>query len=400
MGNRYTTTNVDLTQSLLSDHDQTKVWKSVYFRDSTRKTQMANTARASMFPGRSKAYVDEFVEAKYLVAASSVLKRAPEDRLTIVDRTRGLRSNKDSRKVWGVLPGGDATHSSMTCVVEARWDAEPDVVVLGSGFLIGDVNDNQSVVSISTSGYAKIRSCWVLTAGHCIYHEEHGLCTHVRIRMPKPDVYHMHRAILPMETHKDDPKRPRRFKDVWGKATVFPGYAKNPDPFAGENIGLIKLNTTMTRPGLKLKVVPFDWKPSVLTVGGYPGQVEKCYHLLVSTGRYKRLSNNEIVDTKYRFDRIEEKGEGKGLIYYTNQVTAGQAGGPVSGYTDDRPGSIIGVHSNEGMDELNSGTLLTQEILDWVAEIQDEVKKHESRKASENSNRSSRGAYTYNTRLK
>eukprot|EP00494_Astrolonche_serrata_P023579 UN23837 len=177
----------------------------------------------------------------------------------------------------------------MTCVIEVKWKQEKDIVVVASGFLIGDLSSkDEGVVKKTKHGYTIIKSKWVITAGHVIYNDKHGMCDEIRIRMPNVANYHKHR-VRKIPYDGKDPDRNKRFTNCKGTPMIHPTYQKSPDPFGGADLGLIKLDSAVQRVGLPIRIVEDDWKPDVLTVGGYPGQQNRAYHLHVSSSRYKNI---------------------------------------------------------------------------------------------------------------
>jgi len=327
---------------------------------------------------------DEYLAGKSLIPSEARFKRNPKGHVIgdIGNATRGLLTPKeDQRKVWGVFSKEQTcTHSCITCLLEAKWEGDAkDYVILGTGFLIGDLNsENEGVIRKTPTGYSVIQSKWLLTAAHNIFNEKYGICSNVRIRVPNPLEYHKHRAAQPMLDPNADRYRDRRFENSYATDIfVHPSFEHCADPFEGTDIGLIKLDQSFTRVGLSLGKFDHDWSAEVLVVGGYPAQKERQYHLYVCSSRYRRLDDNKIVDTKYGFKKIEETRDGCALIYYSNQVTSGQSGGPISGYTNkDKPGFIVGLHVNEGEDgDVNTGTFITPIIRQWIQTVQSGMKR-------------------------
>jgi len=326
---------------------------------------------------------DPFFADSLIVPAMANLKRDPTQKLGIGDNTpRGLLGTSDERKMWGVFEDENlSTHANSTVVIEAKWECDDiagvsSVIVLGSGVLIGDLSkDASGLLEKTEAGYVHIASEWILTAGHCIFHPQKGLAQEVRVRIPNVMKYQENRSKLPM-LDGADPGKNERFLTVQGMPIAYPRFVESPDSLSGQDVALIRLTNVVQRIGLPLRDVPFDYVPDVLAIGGYPAQQNRCYHIHVSSSRYVRLRDQKDVDTKFKFNGIDDCGEGFAMVRYSNQATPGQSGGPISAYTDgdegDRPGTIIGIHCNEDdrVSGENSGTLLTESILNWIVQTQ------------------------------
>jgi len=238
--------------------------------------------------------------------------------------------------------------------------------------LIGKCGESEDEIEKTMQGYSRITSEWVLTAAHCVYHPHHGLAQAVRVRIPDVLKYQNNRSHLPMLDGRDK-NRNRRFLTLEGRPVIHPSYVRSPDSFSGQDLALVKLSQYVERVGLPLHSVNLDFNPDVLVVGGYPAELKRQYHLHVSASRYVNMQDKSNIDTQFRFKRVSSAENGYAMIYYNNQVTPGQSGGPISAYMyGNKPGAVIGIHCNEDdlNDGENSGTLITREVYAWICKIQ------------------------------
>jgi len=342
---------------------------------------------------------DPFFEDSLVVPAVANLKRDPTQKLGNDDKCpRGLLGETDQRVLWQVFDRAEhakQTHANSTVVVEAKWECDDvdgvsAVVMLGSGVLVGNCLLNESgVVDEYETGYGCVATQWVLTAGHCIYHPQKGLPQEIRVRIPDVMKYNANRADLPMLDGMDA-NRNERFLTLVGEPFVHPRYLESPDSFSGQNIALIKLSNMVERVGLPIQVAEMDYAPDVLTVGGYPAQAKTAYHLHVSSSRYHNMKTGTFVDTDFKCQGVDEMGDGFAIIRYSNQVTPGQSGGPISGYSDsERPGRLVGIHCNEDdrVKGENSGTLITEQVMAWIVQTQSTDSRSPRRSKESNSSK-------------
>lgn len=247
----------------------------------------------------------------------------------------------------------------------------------GSGALIPNMNHAWSthpdLIENYQCGNVLYASRWIVTAAHCLVMDDilpFACC----VQIPSRQKY---AGSLSQGPGHKNAKKSKRFERLTFKLNeqntfVFPEYLSS--GAKGTDVALVRL------PGPKverLMYMPWSWPigdiqdPSDVFISGYPAENDKSFIQYQSCSEWFNENGTELLHSEFGFKKFHKNGD-LAMGKYTCQSTAGMSGGPVMlKHPDSGLYVRVGLHVQGGT-MLNSCTMFTPAVVQWIREIQEQ----------------------------